>query len=133
MQAATGDILDNQIPKLAELQNSGEISVDNIDVFCEKGVFDNDHTKAILNKGKQELKLSINFHGDELNYVGAAEMGAEIGATSISHLEEISEAGIAAMADNNVFGVLLPTTAYVLRIKPPPARKVFAICFKIHF
>lgn len=26
------------------------------------------------------------------------------------------------MARENVFGVLLPTTAHILRIKPPPAR-----------
>jgi imidazolonepropionase len=31
-----------------------------------------------------------------------------------------------AMADNNVFAVLLPTTAYVLRIAPPPARAMIA-------
>ena len=28
------------------------------------------------------------------------------------------------MAKEQVFGVLLPTTAYVLRIQPPPARKL---------
>ena len=30
--------------------------------------------------------------------------------------------GIRAMAENNIFAVLLPTTAYILRIRPPPAR-----------
>ena len=31
----------------------------------------------------------INFHGDELNSNGAGELGAEIGAHAISHLEEV--------------------------------------------
>jgi imidazolonepropionase len=31
-------------------------------------------------------------------------------------------AGIAAMAETGAVGVLLPTTAYILRLAPPPAR-----------
>ena len=31
----------------------------------------------------------INFHGDELNPLGGAEMGASIQAEAISHLEEV--------------------------------------------
>ena len=42
-------------------------------------------------------------------------MGAAARARAISHLEHVSEAGIAAMAAGRVFAVLLPTTAYVLR------------------
>jgi imidazolonepropionase len=66
----------------------------------------------------------INFHGDELHPVGSAELGADLGARAISHLEEISDKGIALMAERQIIGVLLPTTAYVLRITPPPARKM---------
>jgi len=51
-------------------------------------------------------------------------MGAEIGARAISHLEEISDAGVKAMADAGTIGVLLPTTAYMLRLKAPPARQM---------
>ena len=50
------------------------------------------------------------------------QMGAEIGARAISHLEEVSEAGLKAMADAGTIAVLLPTTAYMLRLKAPPAR-----------
>ena len=50
------------------------------------------------------------------------QMGAEIGALAISHLEEVSEEGISAMAKSGTVGVLLPTTAYNLRLTPPPAR-----------
>ena len=42
----------------------------------------------------------------------------------MSHLENVSEAGIEAMASAGVVGVLLPTTAYILRLHPPPARKM---------
>ena len=51
-------------------------------------------------------------------------MGADLGALAISHLEEISDAGILAMAKSRSVGVVLPTTAYILRLKPPPVRKM---------
>ena len=51
-------------------------------------------------------------------------MGADIGALAISHLEEISDSGITAMAQSGSVGVVLPTTAYILRLTPPPVRKM---------
>ncbi len=52
------------------------------------------------------------------------QLAAELGACAVSHLECVSEAGIKAMAGAGVVGVLLPTTAYILRLKPPPAREM---------
>ncbi|KAM8978752.1 probable imidazolonepropionase isoform X1 [Sarcophilus harrisii] len=120
---AADDIVHNHLPKLKELCQRGEIHVDNIDVFCEKGVFDLQSTRRILQGGK-DIGLQINFHGDELHPMKAAELGAELGARAISHLEEISDAGIAAMATGKCSAVLLPTTAYMLRLKQPQARKM---------
>lgn len=42
----------------------------------------------------------------------------------MSHLENISEEGIKAMSASGTAAVLLPTTAFTLRIKPPPARQM---------
>ncbi|XP_069474049.1 probable imidazolonepropionase [Ambystoma mexicanum] len=72
-QEAADDIVTNHLPKLQHLMLSGELQVDNIDVFCEKGVFDLDSTRRILQAGK-DAGLQINFHGDELNPVKAAEV-----------------------------------------------------------
>ncbi|XP_042648864.1 probable imidazolonepropionase isoform X3 [Tyto alba] len=120
---ATDDIINNHLPKLKELKLSGEIHVNNIDVFCEKGVFDLESTRRILQAGK-DIGLQINFHGDELHPMKSAELGAELGARAISHLEEVSDEGIAAMARAKCAAVLLPTTAYMLRLKQPQARKM---------
>uniref|UniRef100_A0A8D1VYZ0 imidazolonepropionase n=1 Tax=Sus scrofa TaxID=9823 RepID=A0A8D1VYZ0_PIG len=108
---------------LQELGRNGEIRVDNIDVFCEKGVFDLEATRRILQSGK-DAGLQINFHGDELHPMKAAELGAELGAQAVSHLEEVSDEGIAAMATARCAAILLPTTAYMLRLKQPRARKM---------
>ena len=70
---ATEDVLKNQLPKLKELQDSKELSVDNIDVFCEQGCFDVDQTRQILQAGK-DMGLMINFHGEELHQLGSAEV-----------------------------------------------------------
>jgi len=51
-------------------------------------------------------------------------MGAALKVRAISHLEEISDAGIDAMAASGTIGVMLPTTAFMLRLKPPPARRM---------
>ena len=52
-------------------------------------------------------------------------MGAEeLKAEAISHLEEVSDNGITAMAKAGSVAVILPTTAYILRLKSPPARKM---------
>jgi len=51
-------------------------------------------------------------------------LASDLDARAVSHLEKVSEEEILAMAKKNVCGVLLPTTAYVLRLEYPPARKM---------
>ncbi|KAL6054226.1 putative imidazolonepropionase [Balamuthia mandrillaris] len=120
---ATEDILHNQLPALAGLRDKGEISVDLIDVFLEKGVFGLEETRQILKAGK-ELGLELNYHGDELSYTQAGELAGELSALAVSHLEKVSAEGISAMAKRPTFAVLLPTTAYILRLEVPPARSL---------
>ena len=45
---ATQDILQRQLPALAVLKQRGEIQVDNVDVFFDKGIFEYEDTKRIL-------------------------------------------------------------------------------------
>lgn len=70
---ATDDILTNHIPELRRLITDGTLTVDNIDVFCERGVFDVTQSRRILEAGKA-LGLNINFHGDELHPTKSAEV-----------------------------------------------------------
>lgn len=74
MEEATADILQVQLPALKERMATGELRVDNIDVFCEEGVFDVPSTRAILQAGK-DMGLNVNFHGDELHPMNAAQVG----------------------------------------------------------
>lgn len=42
----------------------------------------------------------------------------------MSHLEKITSTGIKEMAKQGSIGIILPTTAYILRLEPPPVRKM---------
>jgi len=120
-EKATKDVIENQLTQVLRENASGNLNVENIDVFCEKGVFEIEDSRKMLEAG-QKAGLRINFHGDELFPLGGAEMGAALKAEAISHLEEISPAGIQGMADAGSVAVILPTTAYILRLKHPPVR-----------
>ena len=131
----TNDIVENQLPKLAELVNAGSFgnfrsqdedsrAVHFIDVFCEHGpsFFTPDQSQRILARGKELLGVEAAFHGDELSDQGCGQLAAAVGARSVSHLEMLNTNGISAMAAAGVHAVLLPTTAYLLRLPAPPAR-----------
>ncbi|EYC09139.1 hypothetical protein Y032_0062g3384 [Ancylostoma ceylanicum] len=117
-------ICDEMLPAIEKARAAGQLkNLENIDAFCEKNVISVEHTKKILEAGKK-LGLAANFHAEELSCIGGAEMGASVGARAMSHLEEISDDGIKAMAASGTTAVLLPSTAFILRLTPPPARKM---------
>ncbi|XP_037090879.1 probable imidazolonepropionase [Pollicipes pollicipes] len=122
---ATDTVIDGMLPEIKRLRDLGELSVDSIDVFCEKGVFSVEETSRILRAGKDQ-GLLLNFHGEELCRLNSAEMGAGLGAAAISHLEHVSPEGIGAMAAAGTVAVILPTTAYILRLVAPPVRDMIA-------
>lgn len=73
MEEATKDILSVQLPSIQNCIAAGSLQVDNIDVFCEKGVFDLQSTRQILQAGKN-MGLNINFHGDELHPMNSGQV-----------------------------------------------------------
>jgi imidazolonepropionase len=94
------------------------------DVFCDKGVFTVSQARKILEAGKQ-YGLIPKIHADEIVQTGGASLAAEVGAISADHLLRSSEAGLRAMAQKNVIGVLLPGTPFCLMMKQyAPARKI---------
>ncbi len=92
------------------------------DIFCEPGVYTTDEARVILSAARTH-GLQIKLHADELETAGAAELAAEIGATSADHLAAISDAGIAALAGAGTVATLLPGTMLFLgRPRQAPAR-----------
>jgi imidazolonepropionase len=94
------------------------------DIFCEKGVFDIEESREILNAAKKH-GFKLKLHADQLTPLGGAKLAAELGAISADHLEFIDDEGIRMMKQAGVIGVLLPGACYGLGIKEyPPARRM---------
>ncbi len=92
------------------------------DIFCEPGVYTVEESRRILTAARAH-GLLIKLHADELQSGGAAELAADIGATSADHLAAISDAGIAALAASATVATLLPGTMLFLgRERQAPAR-----------
>jgi len=90
-----------------------------VDVYCDEGAFTLDETRRILVAG-QAAGLNLRAHVGQFADLGAAELIAELGGLSADHLENVSDAGIAAMAANGVVAVMLPGACVQLRMTPPP-------------
>lgn len=101
-------IIEDMIPKVAEMKLARFC-----DVFCEKGVFELEQSRRILEAGRK-YGLEPKIHADELSYSGGAELAASIGAISAEHLLFSSDAGLKAMAEKGVIAVLLPAAAFSL-------------------
>ena len=60
---------------MQELIRQGKLNIENVDVFCEKGVYNVDQTRRILKEARKG-GFRINFHGEELCLLNSVEMGA---------------------------------------------------------
>ena len=94
------------------------------DVFVEVGAFSPSQARKILEQAKKQ-GLKLKLHAGEFNDIGGVELGAELGAVSIDHLDYISERGMQLMAEKKTIGVLLPGVPFHLMTnKYAPARKL---------
>jgi imidazolonepropionase len=85
-------------------------------------VYTTQETRRILTAARA-AGLQLKLHADELENGAAAELAAELGATSADHLAAISEQGIRALAASQTIATLLPGTMLFLgRPKQAPAR-----------
>lgn len=91
------------------------------DVFCDAGFFSLRDAERIL-RAAAGLGLGVRMHADQLARTGAAELAVRLGATSADHLEQLDDAGVAALASSRTVATLLPAPALVLRDRLPPAR-----------
>ena len=101
-------VIKQMLPRVAE-ENLAEFC----DVFCERGYFDIEQSRQILNAAKK-VGLKLRGHVDQLTNSGGAKLMAELQATTADHLEKTDEQGIAALKAAQVQPVLLPGSVYAL-------------------
>lgn len=97
-----------------------------VDVFCEKGAFDAEECRRVLEAGRR-AGLGRKVHADQLSDGEGAALAAEVGAVSADHLDRVSEEGIEALAEAGVVAVLLPgVPLYLLSRRQAPAARLQA-------
>jgi imidazolonepropionase len=109
-------VTEEMIPNAA-----AEHLADFIDVFCDKGFFTVEETDTILNAAsKHGLKPKI--HANELDFSGGIQVGVKNKALSVDHLEFTGAEEISTLLNSGTMPTLLPSTAFFLKLVPPPAR-----------
>ena len=81
------------------------------DVFCEKGYFNMDQSRRILEAGKK-YDMRLRIHADWLAHSGGAKLGAELGVVSADHLIFTPPEEIEALVRKGIMGTFLPTTPF---------------------
>ncbi len=109
------------IKDLGEIKRLG--LADYVDVFCEKGIFELDDTRVIIEKAR-ELGLKPRLHADEMHTLGGAGLGIAYQAASVDHLIAISDTDIDKLGSSNTIANLLPATSFFLNKDYAPARKL---------
>ena len=95
-----------------------------IDVFCDKGAFDYDQAKAILNAGI-EAGLLPRIHANQLSSSRAVELAVELDCASADHLTHLTDKEIDLLASSKTVATLLPGAEFSTRSDYPDARRLY--------
>jgi len=92
-----------------------------IDVFCERGAFDEDQSRAVLLAGRRR-GLTPRVHGNQLAPGPGVRLAVELGAASVDHCSYLSAADVDALAGSDTVATLLPACDLSTRGPLPDAR-----------
>jgi imidazolonepropionase len=96
-----------------------------IDVFCERGAFDAEQSRAVLTAGR-DAGLGLRVHGNQLGAGPGTQLAVELGAASVDHCTYLSERDVEALAASDTVATLLPATDFSTRQSYPDARRLIA-------
>ncbi|MCD6446168.1 imidazolonepropionase [Candidatus Bathyarchaeota archaeon] len=102
----TDQIVEKWIPEVAKRKLA-----EYCDVFCEKGYFNVEQSRRILETGKK-YGLKPRIHADWLAHSGGARLGAELGVVSADHLIFTPMEEVDGLVKSGAMGVFLPTTPF---------------------
>jgi imidazolonepropionase len=102
----TDEIVKKWIPEVAKRRLA-----EYCDVFCEKGYFNIEQSRKILETGKKH-GMKLRIHADWLGHSGGARLGAELGVISADHLIFTPPEEIELLVKRGIIGTFLPTTPF---------------------
>jgi imidazolonepropionase len=116
--AFVAELCDQLIPRVGR-----ERLATSVDAYCDEGAFTLAETRAILGAARA-AGLAVRAHAGQFRDLGAAELLGELGGLSADHLEQVSEAGVAALARAGTVAVMLPGACIQLRLPVPPVERL---------
>jgi imidazolonepropionase len=94
-----------------------------VDVFCERGAFDADHSRAILTVGRA-AGLGVRVHANQLGPGPGVQLAVELGAASADHCTHLTGADVDALAGSDTVATLLPGVEFSTRSPYPDGRRL---------
>ncbi|MBK9215933.1 MAG: imidazolonepropionase [Chloracidobacterium sp.] len=94
------------------------------DVFTERNAFDLEQSRRVLESARR-IGFTAKAHVDQFINLGGSELGIELGAISVDHLDAISGDEIERLAGSETVGVVIPTENFnAAKPQFAPARKM---------
>jgi imidazolonepropionase len=94
-----------------------------VDVFCERGAFDADQSRAVLRAGTAR-GLGARVHANQLSGGPGVRLAVELGAASADHCTHLSDADVSALSGSATVATLLPGAEFSTRSPYPDARRL---------
>ena len=94
-----------------------------IDVFCERGAFDEDQARAVLRAGA-DAGLRGRLHANQLTYGPGVLLAAELGLVAVDHCTYLADEDVAALRDSGTVATLLPGVEFSTKQPYPDARRL---------
>jgi imidazolonepropionase len=91
------------------------------DVFCERGAFDVDESRAVLDAARSH-GLGLRVHANQLGPSGGVDLACEAGAASADHCTHLTPADIDSLASSDTVATLLPISDFCTRQPYPDGR-----------
>ncbi|MGV3562579.1 MAG: imidazolonepropionase [Nocardioides sp.] len=94
-----------------------------IDVFCERGAFDDDQARSVLSAGAA-AGLRGRLHANQLGPGPGVRLACELGLLAVDHCTYLDDADVAALTESGTIATLLPGVEFSTRQPYPDARRL---------
>ncbi len=94
-----------------------------IDVFCERGAFDEDQARTILAAGAA-AGLRGRLHANQLGPGPGVRLACELGLAAVDHCTYLDDADVDALASSGTTATLLPGVEFSTRSPYPDGRQL---------
>ncbi len=96
-----------------------------IDAFCERGAFDADQARTVLQAGRA-AGLPGRLHANQLTQGPGVQLACELGLVAVDHCTFLSDADVDALAQSGTVATLLPGVEFSTRQPWPDAARLLA-------